>query len=84
MQVFRRFDVLTHVTLDSSQLLLMNLFNQQTLDTCPQHSVLSDQIEHQPEHFLEAYRKEHQPADDSSPRINANMDDACISSQDNE
>jgi len=82
MQVLRRFDVLTHVTLDSSQLLLMNLFNQQTLDTCPQHLVPSDQID-QPKHFLEASRKEHQVAEDSSPRININMEDACIS-QDNE
>ena len=48
MQVVRRFEVLTHVTLDSSQRLLMNLFNKQTLNTCPKHPEsfdLIDQIE---------------------------------------
>ena len=58
LQVLRRFDLLAHVTLDSSQILLMNLFNKQTLDdTCPQHSVSFDQIENQPELSLEDSRR---------------------------
>jgi hypothetical protein len=82
MQVVRRFEVLTHVTLDSSQLLLMNLFNKQTLDTCPKHPVSFDLID-QPEYYREASRGDQLEAEDSSSRININMEGAWIS-QDNE
>ena len=80
MQVVRRFEVLTHVTLDSSQRLLMNLFNKQILDTCPKHPVSYDLID-QPEYSLEASRIEELEEEGSSSKININMEDAC---QDNE
>ena len=76
MQVVRRFEVLTHATLDSSQLQLMNLFNRQTLDTCQQHPVSFNQLD-QPEHALEASRREDIEAEESSSKININMEDAA-------
>ena len=53
----------------------MNLFNRQTLDTSPQHPVSFDQLD-EPEHALEASRREDIEAEESSSKININMEDA--------
>jgi hypothetical protein len=57
----------------------MNLFNKQTLDTCPKHPVLFDLID-QPQYSREASRiGEQLEEEDSSSKININMEDAWIS-----
>jgi hypothetical protein len=52
----------------------MNLFNKQTLDTCPKHPVLFDLID-QPQYSREASMGEQLEAEESSNRININMED---------